>query len=463
MIRIRLAMAAALLAPALCVADTTEFCLEGEFDLGARYQGMSQRNEDYPARWCVITEDGSDRVLLSMRGRSNPDMEGSWRVAFIPPDLVRIVNADSPPDIEFRTPKSVGEAQRTRRIDPRRVIEEIGVSKGGRFAGFSARVEDGRLVILRTQAELPLRGTVPVTWRWDWGTSEAPGLTIHVEDDMIFRAVGSWRTLDDEEADAIWQATPGTDPVDVPGEHWPARINMQLVNVTDGTYLVQTVRTGFQHLVVETDAGLVVADAPAGWVELHQIPPQDLVPGLGVSGLSEKFIDFLRAEFPDKPIRAVALTHHHDDHAGGARAFAAAGADIWAPAAVTDFLAAALNRESMPPDRLGKTDGIVRIAPIVDEVVLTDSRNPVRLVNMGQSPHVLGSLGVLAGGYFFQSDLHVPNSDAEEPRADRLKTECWFAEWAVANLPADTVVINSHSQFQTPLSRLERYLESDRC
>jgi glyoxylase-like metal-dependent hydrolase (beta-lactamase superfamily II) len=269
--------------------------------------------------------------------------------------------------------------------------------------------------------------------------------------------------LDGQAADAIWQATPGADPVAVPGDRWPAQVNMELVNLSDGIYLVQGVRTGFQHLVIETDKGLVVADAPAGWVELHQIPPEDLVPGLGISGLSEMLIDFLAEEFPDKQIRAVALTHHHDDHAGGARAFAAAGADIWAPAAVTDFLAAALNRETMPPDRLSETAGIARVAPVADDVTLPDSRRPVRLINMGLSPHSIESLGVLAGGYFFQSDLHVPNSDSDEPRSDRIKTECWFAEWAVANLPADTVVINTHSRFRTPVSRLARYLESDGC
>jgi hypothetical protein len=66
-------------------------------------------------------------------------------------------------------------------------------------------------------------------------------------------------------------------------------------------------------------------------------------------------------------------------------------------------------------------------------------------------------------GYFFVSDLHVPNSDAAVPRSDRVRTECWFADWAVANLPEGTVVINSHSTPQTPVSRLEEYLQSDAC
>jgi hypothetical protein len=84
---------------------------------------------------------------------------------------------------------------------------------------------------------------------------------------------------------------------------------------------------------------------------------------------------------------------------------------------------------------------------------------------MGASPHASASLGVhvVDPGYFFVSDLHVPNSEDETPRTDRLVTECWFAGWAVANLPAETIVLNSHSTPQTPVSRLAKYLQSEAC
>ena len=90
---------------------------------------------------------------------------------------------------------------------------------------------------------------------------------------------------------------------------------------------------------------------------------------------------------------------------------------------------------------------------------------PVRLVSMGASPHASAGLGVHAAakGYFFVSDVHVPNSEDEVPRSDRLATECWFAGWAVANLPAETIVVNSHSAPQTPVSRLRKYVESEAC
>lgn len=431
-------------------SETTEFCVEGAFDLGARYQGMRPRTGRlYPARWCVVTEDDTDRVLLTISGNSNRDMDGSWSVAYLPPDLVRIVNADSPPDVEFRTPKAAAEAKRTRLLDPRR--------------GDGDGVANDEMVTLEATVDLPLRGRVPVTWRWFALHTGPSHFEIEVDGEVMFRGTGSWRTIDAVEAASLWKPSPGADPVDVPGDRWPARVAMELVTLADGVYIVQGVRTGFHHMVVKTAKGLVVADAPAGWVELHQFPPTDLVPGLGISGLSERLIAYLAQEFPGVPVRAVALTHHHDDHAGGARAFAAVGADVYAPAEVARFLGTALNRETMPPDQLQATGNSVLIKPVVDVVALHDNDHPIRLISLGESPHVEASIGVLAEGYFFQSDLHVPNSDSDEPRAERAVTECWFAAWAVKNLPYDTTVINTHTLFKTPVSRLDRYLESDLC
>lgn len=445
--------------------SATEFCLDGDADLGARYQGTRPESGEFtPTVWCVITEDDSYRVRFSGSGKSNPDMEGSWTVVYLPPDTVRIVNRESAPDIEFQGTDNLDEALRVRRIDPRRLLEEIR-NKRGRLPGMLVDISGDHILSVSMSATLPLRGNVDVEWHWDWTDASHPALRLMVDDELLFRATGRWRKLPEDEAATIWALSGGVEPTAVPGSRWPAVVDMQLAPLADGVYLVRGVRTGFQHLVVDTDKGLVVGDAPAGWVELHHLPPADLVRGLGVSGLSERFIDFLGAEFPGRPIHAVTLTHFHDDHAGGARAFTAAGAKIYATRESTDFFATALNRSSMPHDRLADSSNSVVVLPVADELIIGSEPNRVKLLSMGPGPHAYAMLGIWAldKDYFFVSDVHVPRSDAEAPREDRVITECWFAEWAVDNLPADVRVVNSHSAPVTPVARLQKYLESELC
>lgn len=466
-------------------ADDTaavEFCLTGQFDLGVRLQGMQPRvSERYPTEFCVITANDSSRVHFHAKGKSNPDMDGDWAVSFIAEDVVRIVNRESPPDIEFSGVSVVNEALSYRRMDPRRLVAELNANPGwlesedsigakvahypgSRFEA-TVTVENDQLQSFQTSVDLPLRGQVPVVWYWRWPTDSTPELRLYIDGELLFEAEGRFRAVPESEAEALWQLSGKMEAIAVPGDRWPSRVSMQLEEVAAGVYMVHGVRTGFSHLVVDTEKGLVIADAPAGWIEIHQIPPTDLVPGLGVSGLSEKFIEFLAEQFPNKPIRAVAITHAHDDHAGGARAFAAAGAAIYAPADAAEFLQTTLNDWNLPEDRFSLQSRRLEVLPVDSKVILADPVNPVEITAIPTNPHVSAALGVWArdAGVFFQSDLHVPDSDQPEPRADRALTECWFAQWAVKALPAETIVLNSHSNSASPVSRLAEYLETPIC
>jgi glyoxylase-like metal-dependent hydrolase (beta-lactamase superfamily II) len=74
---------------------------------------------------------------------------------------------------------------------------------------------------------------------------------------------------------------------------------------------VQHVIGGSHHsLIVEMRDYLVVFDAPVS------------------DGHANWILNAARAKYPDKPVRFLVLTHHHMDHAGGVRAFAAQGATI---------------------------------------------------------------------------------------------------------------------------------------
>lgn len=462
-------------------AAAEQFCLAGEFDLGLRLQGMTpEPGEFYPVRFCVVTATDGERVHFSATGRSNPDISGDFAITYLPPDRVRLPGKGDAPDIEFVGAGVAAEARRNRRIDPRRLAEDLRVGDGWTGLGngwyrrripggddLRVRFAEGRVQRVEAVAELPLRGRVPVIWRWDWPAAPAgePAVVITVDGEVMLRARGERRSVPAAEAEALWRGDRRQPAREIPGADWPAAVDMQLETLAEGVHRVTGVRTGFHHLVVETAAGLVIADAPAGWVELHQLPPFDLVPGLGVSGLSERLIDFLRERFPDAPLRAVALTHAHDDHAGGARAFAAAGADVYAPASVADWLEAALNRPEMPEDRLAETGGRVDVIPVGGVIRLDDTARPVEMLELPSNPHVSAALGIRVpdAGIFFESDLHVPGHDTATLRPDRAATECWFARWAVAHLPEDTVVFNSHSRPGTPLAHLRGYTAHPHC
>lgn len=65
----------------------------------------------------------------------------------------------------------------------------------------------------------------------------------------------------------------------------------------------------------------------------------------GNDNVSRQAIEQIKKTFPGKPIRYVAVTHHHDDHAGGIRTYIAEGATVIAPRRVKKvFLKELLNR-----------------------------------------------------------------------------------------------------------------------
>jgi len=82
--------------------------------------------------------------------------------------------------------------------------------------------------------------------------------------------------------------------------------NLQLMDVGPNISMA----TGGSHntLIVATNTYLVAFDAP------------------GDDGLSKWVIDAAAQKYPGKPFRYVVLTHHHIDHTGGLRAYAAEGA-----------------------------------------------------------------------------------------------------------------------------------------
>ena len=73
-------------------------------------------------------------------------------------------------------------------------------------------------------------------------------------------------------------------------------------------------------LIVEMKDYLVVFDAP-------------------INEWQSRFtIDAAKAKYPGKPVKFLVLTHHHTDHAGGARTYVAEGATVIVPPPRQGFL-----------------------------------------------------------------------------------------------------------------------------
>ena len=102
---------------------------------------------------------------------------------------------------------------------------------------------------------------------------------------------------------------------------------------------VVTIGGGIHHsLAIALDSGVVVVDPP-----LHE-------------GRSLAVIEAVTARWPDKPITHLILTHHHHDHSGGIRAYAAIGAELIVAEGDLDFVAQCLDRpHTISPDTLAAT------------------------------------------------------------------------------------------------------------
>lgn len=463
-----------------------EFCLNGEFNLGARYQGYAiDADEFYPSSWCITSDNQGNKVLFTAAGKANPDMDGSYSVQFNPPSTVLLVSNEGAVNLAFEGAMIGAEALRHKRLDPAFIVREINdnqqwiieelpadanvrkliVQYPGTDFPVTLRVVNNKLQSFSTKVDLPLRGRVPLTWKWHWSNHQLKRGELIVDNKTFFRGAVTRKVLNEQSAKEFNQRDMTPDSRKIPGKAWPARASLRIQKITDDVYLVTGVRTGFNHLVVDSEKGLIIADAPAGWGELHQIPPADLVPGLEISGLSERFVDFLRKRWPEKPIAAVVLTHSHDDHAGGARAFAAEGAKIYAHHVSAAFLQKAFNRKTMPSDRLSFIGNQVSILPINNKTQIATQPGPVEILPINDSPHAPDLLGLYLPQQklFFVSDIHVPGNEEPAPRADKVLTDCWFAGWTKQNLPGDVEVWNSHNRLTTPVSRLSKYLDHELC
>jgi glyoxylase-like metal-dependent hydrolase (beta-lactamase superfamily II) len=133
---------------------------------------------------------------------------------------------------------------------------------------------------------------------------------------------------------------------------------------------------------------------------------------------------------PTKPIKYLVNTHHHFDHSGGIRAFAAEGITI-----VTHelnrpyFERAAANSWGLSPDRLAKSKKKPVFQTMGDNMVLTDGARSVELYQIVGNAHHDG----IVMAYLRKEKLLI-EADAFTPRDAAPKTPDPFSVNLEANV-----------------------------
>ncbi|HEX8737897.1 MAG TPA: MBL fold metallo-hydrolase [Pyrinomonadaceae bacterium] len=171
----------------------------------------------------------------------------------------------------------------------------------------------------------------------------------------------------------------------------------------------------------------------------------------GNDNVSRSAIEQIKKTFPDKPIRYIAVTHHHDDHAGGLRTYIAEGATlIAAPGEKSFFERIAKSKFTIDPDTLTRNPQPLKIETIAGgKRVLTDGTTTVEIYDIGSGPHTDEMLVAYLPNekILFQGDLLNRPSNGDYPIAN--DTTVHFAKWLESKKLAVDKIVAVHGTVST--------------
>ena len=203
----------------------------------------------------------------------------------------------------------------------------------------------------------------------------------------------------------------------------PANLAANVEKLADGVYVIQNVAGQNQNtLAVEMRDYIVAVEAP------------------GTSGGADDVIKKIKEAIPGKPIRYLAMTHHHGDHIGGLRSFIAEGATVVTTAGNRKVV----ERMAVAPqiDRLAKSPRKPEFLFLENgRRTFTDGNQTVELIDVGPNPHAKEMVIAYLPKQriVFQGDLfNVPANDAP-PGPPQPTTVSFVQKLKELALPVDRI------------------------
>jgi glyoxylase-like metal-dependent hydrolase (beta-lactamase superfamily II) len=306
-------------------------------------------------------------------------------------------------------------------------------------------------------------------WTRDRGVLVPRRLTILVGEEPL-RVLALEKVGWDREA-SIFRLPEGMEPpAEKPGPRalGPAPLAPSAREIAAGVWMAPDVRPGIHAFFVRGTDGVTVFDAPSGFLYPQiEIPPPDLARGRRPSEPGEALVDLVQRTLPGQPIRRLVISHAHADHAGGVRAFAAAGAEILVAEGAAEPVRRYLE-ERFPsyPDRFEKARATLRpkVTEVGERLVLGRGAQRFEILPAPGNPHSSAMLVLwLPGpGLILQGDLFYADPLDQFPSAARLPTMKWFAGWLERTGLAPAAIWGTHNEGPGTPEHLAKLRATDR-
>jgi hypothetical protein len=281
--------------------------------------------------------------------------------------------------------------------------------------------QTNRVVGLEQLANDPVLGVDTTRWTY-FGTQTVEGLVLPQRATVNRRGITildirlTGAKFDDSAAiaDADFAIDPSYKVFEAPGlEVAEVRPGLwEVANAGQGNYRVQ---------FVELTDRLIAYDAPVSPAE------------------SRAVIAKLREKVPGKPISHVVLSHFHNDHIGGVKAFAEAGATIVTTADAEQVVRKIAGAQARTTSMVDQPVPALKFAFVAGKLELGDASHRVTVFETLGDPHVERLLVLVDGG-----SNAVMAADAYSDAMPFNATFDWMAQWIQNNQPATEMLFGAH-------------------